>query len=501
MSYGFTQIPLGFRTFGIHVENDSSRAIASPPALTKTALIVAPQLLSVHSEGDVVPVPSKDAATEAFGAGSIAEQMCHAFLDTQPNVPLSCAPIDDESGTAATGDIDFTGTATAAGEIALYIQGYRVAVAVVVGDTAADLETKAVAAIQAVQHKLGVTAAADGANDGVDLTARHDGTFGNQIDLRHSYHDGEKVPAGISVTITAMNGGATDPVITDALNNIGSSDKWSGIAHPFIDATNIASMEADMVTRWDAMDQRRGMAFTALGSRQGDGTAATHTTQQTLTDERNSPYHVIGTNLSPVAPWVKAASLMAIDLGHSDPAVPRRNSMLRGLGMLAPARTDRFTRTQRDTLLNKGGTTFVVDDGGNMLVERLITTYQTNASSNPDASQLDVNTLRITEKVDFDIQSRFGTKYAKAKLADDGVDIPPGQTILTPTVAIGEIVDLAEGWLQQGIVQRLPDVSAGEVVATLNASNPGRLDIAFNPHYMLQFRGMAVLNQFLLTTE
>lgn len=500
MSIGFTQIPLGFRTFGIHVEDDNSRAIASPPAITKKALVIGPQTLSVHSEGDIVPIASKEAATSAFGAGSIAEQMCHAFIDTAPNVELYASPLDDEGGgTAATGDFTITGTATEAGEIDYYVHGIRIAVAVAVGDTAAAHATAAAAAFTAVAHKLAVTAA-DGTGS-IDLTAKNDGTFGNQIDLRVSYHDGEKVPAGLSVAVNAMSGGATDPAITDVLNSLAPDDVWSAIIHPFIDATNLDSVEAEMTTRWNAMDQRRGIAFTALGSRAGDGTAATHSTQQTLTDSRNSPYSVIMTALEPTAPWVKAATTAGIDLNHSDPAMPRRGSALKGPGMLAPARANRFTRAQRDSLLNKGGATTTVDDGGNVLIERLITTYQTNASSIPDASYLDVNTLRQTELIDFEIRARFGTKYQKAKLADDGNDEIPGQTILSPRTAIAEMLDLCESWLNRGIVQRLPDVAAGELVAELNSSNPGRLDISFNPHYMLQFRGMGVLNQFLLTTE
>lgn len=500
MAISFSQIPLSFRTFGIHVEDDNSRAIASPPAIVHKALVVAPQTLAIHSEGDIVPISSKAAATAAFGAGSIAEQMCHAFIDNAPNVELYASPLDDEGGgTQATGDFTFAGTATEAGEIALYIAGHRIPVAIANGDAAADVETAAVAAITAVLHKLPVTVAA-GAGTSADLTAKNAGTFGNQIDLRVSYHDGEKVPAGLTVTVNAMTGGATDPAITDVLNLLGADDVYNSIVHPYIDATNIASVEADMAARWDAMDQRRGIAFAALGSRQGDGSAASHTTQQTLTDARNSAYHVILTGLEPTAPWVKAAAIAGIDASHSDPAMPRRNSVLRGPGMLAPARVDRFTRAERDSLLNKGGATTVVDDGGNVLVERLITTYQTNASSIPDASYLDVNTLRTTELIDFEIRARFGTKYAKAKLAAEDIEIP-GQTILTPNGAIAEILDLSESWLNRGIVQRLPDPTAGEVVANVNASNPGRMDIAFNPHYMLQFRGMGVLNQFLLTTE
>lgn len=499
MAISFSQVLASFRTFGVHVEDDNSRAIATPPALVHKALMIAPQTSNIYAEGAVVQVFSKAAATAAFGVGSILEQMCHAFIDNAPNVQLYGSPLNDEGGgTAATGDFTFSGTATEAGEIDLYIAGHRIAVAVANGDTAADVEAAAVAAIQAVEYKLPVTVAA-GVGTSADLTARNDGTFGNQIDLRVSYHRNEKVPAGLSVVVNAMTGGASDPAITDVLTGLGPNEVWNSIAHPYIDATNLTSIEAEMSTRWNAMDQRRGIAFGALGSRQGDGTAATHTTQQTITDARNSAYSSILTGLEPTAPWVKAAAAAAIDASHSDPAQPRRGTVLRGPGMLAPPEASQFTQVQRDSLLNKGGSTTVVDDAGNISIERLITTYQTNASAVPDASYLDVNVLRQTEKIDTDIRSRFSTKYRKAKLAENNIEIP-GQVILTPQGAIAEMLDLAERWLQQGVVQRLPNPAAGELMSEINAGNPGRLDISFNPHYMLQFRGMGVLNQFLLTT-
>lgn len=496
MTISFNEVLASFRTFGVHVEVDSSRAVATPPTLPHRILVVAPQLKTIHSEGDVIQVTNKAFATAEFGIGSIAEQMVFAIFDTAPNVEVWVAPVDDEGGgTQATGDFTFSGTATEAGEIALYVAGHRIAVAVASGDDAATIETKAVAAIQAVEHKLPATVAAGAPGTSADLTARHKGTFGNQIDLRHSYHPGEKVPAGLTVTANAMSGGATDPAITDALSLLGPNDVWQSIPHPWTDATNLASVEAEIATRWNAMDQRRGVAFTALGSRQGDGSAATHSSQQTLTDARNSAHQVILTGLEPTAPWVKAAAAAAVDASHSDPAVPRRGSALRGPGMLPPAPSAQFTRTERDSLLGKGGATTVVE-GGQVVIEWLISTYQTKGGV-PDTSFLSINTSRITEKISADISNRFRLKYRKAKLAADDVEIA-GQTILTPNGAIAEILDLSEDWLAAGLVQRLPDPSKGEVVADIDSA-AGRLNIQFNPHYMLQFRGMGVLNQFLLT--
>jgi phage tail sheath gpL-like len=65
--------------------------------------------------------------------------------------------------------------------------------------------------------------------------------------------------------------------------------------------------------------------------------------------------------------------------GAIDPARPFQTLALPGV--LPPAQADRFTRQERDLLLRDGISTFTVDQGGNVLIERVVTTYQTNASA------------------------------------------------------------------------------------------------------------------------
>lgn len=485
----FSQVPASFRTFGIHVEHDNSQAVQAPPGQESVILIVAPQLLSIHSEGEVVPVSSGDFAVASFGIGSMAATMCTAAIRQSPAVPVLCAPLDDETGTQATGDFTFSGTATETREMVLYIAGRRIAVAIVSGDDAAAAETKSLAAVQQtdVAATLPVTAAA-GAGTSLDLTARHDGTFGNRIDLRVNHNPGERLPAGLTVVVNAMSGGATDPAISDVLNLLGPTTPYGSIIHPYIDATNLSSLEGDMDARWDAMDTRRGHAFTSSVDTQANLT--------TLGNSRNSQHNTIfGLNSSPTPAWEIAAQVGAADAIHSDPAQPRRGTILRDV--VAPKEADRLTRTQRDILLHDGIATGVTI-GGRVQLERLTTTYQVNGSAIPDPSYLDVNVLRISEFIDFQIRALFSSKYRKAKLAKDGSRFGPGQIVLTPTITISEILALSKIWLDLGIVERLPVIADGELIANINALDPNRMDVAFSPDYMNQFRGMAVLNSFLL---
>ncbi|MDP1007703.1 phage tail protein, partial [Klebsiella pneumoniae] len=69
---------------------------------------------------------------------------------------------------------------------------------------------------------LPVTAVATDAT--VKFTAKNKGATGNDIDLRLNYlgtAGGEVTPAGLTLTITAMAAGATNPVLDAALASLG----------------------------------------------------------------------------------------------------------------------------------------------------------------------------------------------------------------------------------------------------------------------------------------
>jgi phage tail sheath gpL-like len=328
---------------------------------------------------------------------------------------------------------------------------------------------------------------ADGTGS-VDFTARNDGTVGNDIDLRVSYNAGEKIPAGLSVAVNAMSSGATDPVLTPALNALGPNTTYDSIVTPYTDATSLTAIEGEMDSRWDAMDQRRGHAFTAKNDTQANMT--------TLGNSRNNEHSTImGVGQSPTWAPIVAAQTAAADAKFSDPALPRVTTILRDV--LPPAESAQYTRSQRDILLHDGISTAIVS-GGRVLIERLITTYQTNASSVPDPSMLDVCVMRISEKIAYDVRAWFSTRYAQAKIASTNTDFGPGQKVLTPAVATAEMLSLCDQWLADAIIERKPIIADGELVCMVNSGDPNRMDIQFSPDYMNQFRGLAAKLMYLL---
>lgn len=135
--------------------------------------------------------------------------------------------VDNGSGVAATGTIAFSGTATAAGTITVYIDSIingKYELAVAVGDTAATLG----AALETA-----ITANADSPVSAVDttgsvaLTAKNDGTQGNTIGLKYDLGD----TTGITITLTAMASGATDPSLTTLFDPV-ADKRYTTIVYP-----------------------------------------------------------------------------------------------------------------------------------------------------------------------------------------------------------------------------------------------------------------------------
>ena len=135
--------------------------------------------------------------------------------------------VDNASGVAATGTIAFSGTATTAGTIKVYIDSIRngaYLLDVAVGDTAADLGSILEAAI--IINSDSPVSAVD-TSGSVALTAVNDGTQGNTIGLKYNIGTVE----GTTVTLTAMSSGATDPVLTSLFDAVGDK-RYTSIVYP-----------------------------------------------------------------------------------------------------------------------------------------------------------------------------------------------------------------------------------------------------------------------------
>jgi phage tail sheath gpL-like len=496
MSINFKNIPAGgqLRVPLFYAEVDASQA-NSASQLQRTLIIG--QMLTASTETPNVPSISAGAADaqSRYGNGSMLAQMVWAYQQNDSFGEVWCLPLNDATtgGVAATGSIAFAGTATEAGVLSLYVAGRLISTTVTSGMTAAQLATAVVAAAAQVPN-LPVSCTVDGTTPSkVDFTALNAGLAGNDIDIRLNYlgsRGGQATPAGITPTITAMSGGATNPSLTAALANLGD-EPFDFVVSPYTDATSIAALTAllnDVSGRWSWEIQVFGHVFCAYR-----GTYGALTTFGTGLNDQHTSCIGFYDSPSPVWAWAAATAGAAAVSLRADPGLPLQTLQIQGV--LAPPLQSRFTLSQRNTLLFDGISTFKVDDAGAVSIENLITTYQKNAFGQADNSYLQVETMFLLMFLLRDMASLVTTKYGRVKLAQDGTRFGPGANVVTPSTVAADIIALYQQREYEGYVQNSAAFAAGLVVQ-INSSNPNRLDVLWDGILIDGLRQFALLAQF-----
>lgn len=484
----FTAIPLDLRTPGQYVEIDASQARRGLPVRNPRVLLLGQKLAAGAATAlTLIRVASRQGAIDAFGAGSQLAQTAAVFLALNSSAEVWALPqADDGAGVKATKTVTLTGPATAAGTLSLMIAGRRVSVGVAVDDTATEVAAAIAAAVTA-HADLPVTAGSDA---GVaTLTARNAGAAGNGIDVRVNYYSDEATPAGLTVAIADGVAGATDADVAAAIAVLGD-EPFDIFVMPSTTAANLTALEAELADRWGPSRMLDGLAFTAYRGSQG--------VLASFGDGRNSPYvSCIGSKGAPNPPWEWAAAYAATVAyyGFIDPARPFQTL---GLSTLAPpVEADRFTRAERELLLRDGISTFTVDAGGVVTLERAISMYQEDSAGNADTAFLDLNTLLTLSYMRWSVRLRFAQKFPRHKLASDGVPVAAGAAVVTPKVGRVELIAWARDLERAGLLENVDQFKA-DLVVERDASDQNRLNALIPPDLVNQFIVFAAKIQFRL---
>lgn len=484
----FNSIPANNRLPFVFVEFDNSNAVQGPALQAYRALMLGQKLSGGTAAADTpVRVTSVAQAKTLFGDGSMLHHMAEKWFANNKTTEMWVIPLaDNGAGVAATGTLTFTGPATAAGAINLYVGGRKISVAVAAADTATAIAAAVAAAINALPY-LGVTAAA--ALGVVTLTYVHKGLVGNEVDVRLNYFEGEALPAGVGATVAALSGGTLNPVLTAAISAMGET-QYHIIAFPYSDAANLTAFEAELASRFGPTRQIDGMAFSA---KNGNFAALT-----ALGDSRNSPHvSIMECYKHPTSPadFAAAVASVAALYGNIDPARPFQT--LAVAGELPPLEADRFTNEERNLLLFDGISTNFIDSGGVIRLERLITTYQENPLGADDPSYLDVTTMLTLSYLRYDFRNYFLLKYPRHKLADDGTRFGAGQAVITPAIGKAEAVAKFRQWEELGLVENFDQFKA-DLVVERNLTDRNRLDFLLPPDIINQLITVAARISFIL---
>lgn len=497
MSVPFANIPTNLRAPLFYAETDNSQANTTPA--TQRALLIG-QKTAAGSLAANVPVIIQSATNTraAAGPGSVLAGMIDAYRANDAIGEVWALPLaDDGAAVAATGAITFAGPTTALGTLPLYIAGRLVSVIIASGQTAAQVATTVAAALNAASG-LSVTAAVDGTvTSKVNLTSRNAGECGNDIDLRAAYlgiAGGEAIPAGLTVTFTAMTGGATNPVLTTALSNL-QDMPFDFIVSSLIDATSLAAIAGllnDQTGRWSYATQQFGHCWYAFR-----GTAGASASKATALNNQHLTQIPFFDSPSPAWKWAAGFAAQGAVSLRADPGVPNQYQTV--LGILAPPLASRWNFTIRNnTLLYGGCSTWTVDATGAVTTENVTTTYVLNAQGQADNSYLEVETMFLIMYVLRQMSGMVSTKYRRVKLARDGTRLNPGSNTVTPSVIKADIIALYREMEGNGFVQNSAAFAAALIVE-LDAVNPNRVNVLYPATLIGQLRVFALLFQFRLS--
>lgn len=495
MSISFNNIPSNIRVPLFYAE--VSNSLANTSGTNPRTLIIGQKLnTGTATAGAPVFCSSVSQAATLGGVNSMLHLMVKEYRKNDSFGEVWVLPLaDDGSAVAAAGSFKFTAAASAAGTLSLYIAGTKIALAVTTAMTTANLATALAAAINATVD-LPVTAAVNGSDNAkVDITARNGGAAGNDIDIRVNYLGaigGEVTPTGLTYTLVAMTNGATNPSLTTPLANCGDQP-FDFIVLPYNDSTSLNSIGSflnDTAGRWSWSRKIYGHAFAAYNGTVGNAT--------TLGTGRNDQHVSIMAAYDTPTPAMylaaQYAGACAVSL-RADPARPVQTLTVQGL--MAPPVASRYLLTERNTLLWSGISTFTVGQDGTCYLENVVTTYQKNAFSQPDDSYLEVETMFQLMSILRQLETLVTSKYARAKLADDGTR-SSDPNVVTPSKIRGDLIaKYNETEEQQGLVTNTAAFAAGLIVQR-NSRNPNRVDVLYAPVLMAQLRVFATLVQFRL---
>lgn len=458
---------------------------------------------SADNTGKLVRIMEGDQADSLFGRGSQIALMAKNFLKNAPYMELYCLALADapagseQSADAgkATKTLTFAGPATESGSLNLNIAGQAVTVTVIDTDNAATIAGNVKAKIDSL---VDLPVVATVASNVVTLTAKNKGAAGNDLAVFLNLNEGEKTPAGVSISefastdVIKLAGGSGDTEFTaENVGNLIEGTWFNAIAINQGDNTNtgnVAYIKEKLDERWTAMKQQTGVLFYCVG---GDMTA-----EITAGNARNSQVLCMpGLPDSPTAPCNIAAAVMGACAASAlnDPALPLSNVAVKGV--VAPKRAKRLGVTSRDAILKAGVAALFVGDDGTVYLNRTVTTYKYKANGASDISYRQLETVFTLSFLRWDWNNYLSGKYPRAKLAPDGDEFGPGQIVMTPKKGMSELLTRYQDWMKMGLVQNF-DLFKQNVVVELDPNDPNALLFLAPANLIKQFFISKTLLQF-----
>jgi len=466
----FNQIDPAGRGSGFYAEVDASQA--GNYQQQRIALIVAHGLPSgTKTAGEIFLVSGEDgqAAATLAGRGSLFHSMCVEYRRNNQINELWGILLPEPAGLAAKLTLPFTGTATASGLLRLRYDGDPIDFTVAKDATAADV-ANLLRAFFVDDTKYNWTAS-EGVDGNLELVFRHAGEVGNECKL-----EVDTLPAGLTVTVPDdghFTGGSGAPDQTPAFVAMGDREiPYTGM--PFTDADTLAAWHEEFAARWAPDRMVYGKAFTAK--------SGTISELVTFGKGFNSPYIVRFESSGSSSPaYLRAARGLARCAAALTGHPVRPHHYLEFVGEVAPDFNDQFKGGDRKSLLYSGMATTMVSNN-KVVIDRAITSYQTNDAGIADTAWLDVQTVESVEVLAQLLRAEAYQKWILPRiiLVNDGTKIADEIPHTTPSRARNHLIQKYRVWERQGLVENM-EAFVERLVMVRDEQDPTRLLFKFPP--------------------
>ena len=443
----------------------------------RTGVVLLPQRVMVVGQGSSSAVYATDkrqvfTAAEAgslYGFGSpihlAALQLLPANGDGVGSIPVTIYPLEDAGGSAAaSGDITPAGSQTTQAAYTVRVNNIDSQPFLIpVGASVASIVT---AMTEAINAEVSMPVIASDDTTEVGLTSKWQGASANDIEVEIV---GDQ-SLGTTFAVTQPTGGATNPDVQTALDQIG--DVWETLVVNCLNGADTNALDA-----FDTFNEGRWGPLTKKpiqGVFHGD-TGTDVTTVGTVPDARkqdrtNVRVNVTGGKDLPVT--IAAATVARVAVrADSNPAYAYGSLDLPGLTPGLDA--DQWNYAERDTATKLGVATTRVKDGV-VNISDIVTFYHPTGEE-PPAHRYVVSNVKLANII-FNLDLIFNSpEWDSAPLIPD--DQPTtNRAAKKPFMAKAAIASMLDSLGLEAIISD-PETAKTRTVAVINSQNPNRLDI------------------------
>lgn len=420
---------------------------------------------------------SLEVADQLAGPGSMLREM---YRIAQRNAPAQEIWIAAATATGVAGIWTLTvGSPPAAGGAGVVsIGGEDVSVQIGAGDSANTVAAAINSAINAYYNRLTgamLQVTSTVSTNVVTVTARHAGVVLDDLDVIVPTTVAGNAFVGV-VTVAHPTAGSGSPDLSSALAGLGD-EAFDLIASPFGDATNLnryRDLLADLGGRWSYDRQIYGHVITV-----STGSTSDLTTLGLARNDRHVT--IIGRvsasgDASPAWLWAAgfAGRIVAWMFDGVSGNASRNQSGLVVEGLKAPRDRSKWPNyATRNTLLKSAISTWTPTVDGLVAIDKLITTYRTNALGQPDETFRDIQWVgQLTYGLRF-LRERLSSEHGNKAIADSN----PGGDAAISTVADIEATLIHAYEARPGIFENA-DLFAENLIVERDREAANRVNIA-----------------------